>query len=148
MAPVDCRCQVPLQSGDPRRLGFCSRCGRRINPEWTSNDATFADFFDGLEKSMFPGLTPDWFTRFRNQCQRRERAGRPLYGNRFLGKNNPEDAMEEACDGALYAMLDTLRHLRDHGDDDDFDAALRAAARFAQAYRELLNLKGKRSGRP
>ena len=97
---------------------------------------------------MFPGSIPDWYRRFRRHCEQREREGRPRFGNVFLSRDNPREAQEEAADGALYAMLDMLRHLRETGSREDYDATLRVAAKFAEAYRELLDLQAKRGGRP
>ena len=150
----ECRCEEPRESADPRREGLCEKCSLRLSPAWTSNDDTFAEFFDRLE-ATFPGYrsSPDWeppesFQMFRSQCQGREMAGRRTYGLRYLNRRNRKDAREEATDLALYMLFDSLREIRREGYDDDIDLALTAAWYAYKAYATTLDLKHKREHAP
>jgi hypothetical protein len=67
----------------------------------------------------------------------REFAGRRKFGLRFLGRNNPKDAQEEATDGANYAAFEIVKQENRHGNDTATDLLLRAAQKFFEAY-ELL----------
>ncbi len=134
-ASGECGCEKPIETVDPRWPGSCVRCGNRIEPRWTSNDATVAEFFDRLEE-CFPGETPAWVQIFRRHCEARELAGRDTFGYEFLARNNPAEGLEEAADGANYAFFDILQSRRD-GDEEEWALALTAAYHFAHAYRAL-----------
>lgn len=141
-----CLCPEPLVSPNPRDSG-CGKCGRRLDSTWTSNDRTMAEFFDRLASRWPPGDEPPEFPIFRRHCLSRERAGRETFGLRFLSRNNPQEAREEAADLANYCAFDLLSSIR-KGEELEEDEALTAAWHVFQAYCSLLQLERKHHGSP
>lgn len=141
----ECECEAPVESDNPRRSGTCVKCAHRLSPRWSPNDETVRDFLDRLSEA-YPA-TPAWFERFRGLCEARERHGRVHFGYAYLDRDNVAEGAEEAADGVLYALLDTLRAKRE-GEDENIDLALTAAWHFAEAYQTLLCLRAKRGGDP
>jgi hypothetical protein len=144
-----CTCAIPHRAyateNRPRGDQFCN-CGGYIDPSWASTDKTMGEFYDRLEilptnREAVPGTdvyvpTPA-FKLFRMDAMAREFAGRRKFGLRFLGRNNPKDAQEEATDGANYAAFEIVKQENRHGNDTATDLLLRAAQKFFEAY-ELL----------
>jgi hypothetical protein len=150
----DCRCPHPVGFEVAHKADTCVKCGRFINPLWTSNDKTLAAFFDRLARSIFPtndltgrpAVSEDWLT-FRRHVEARELEGRPKFGHRFLSRDNIWDAREEAADLALYALLDVLRARRD-GTDEVLNHALNVAQKAFEGYSALSTIRRVRSGSP
>lgn len=138
---------MPRPSPNPRSPG-CNACGLPFAPEWLSSDETLAEFFSRLQEAAFPGEAPHDFLAFRAHCEARERAGRESFGLAYLSRDNLREAMEEFADGANYFFFDTLQHLRNRGDDDDYELALTAALHAYKAHRAARELAAKRRGSP
>ena len=138
----ECECREPNPYQHPEKGDTCVQCSGYISPRWTSNNQTVAAFFDRLEQSMFPVSLddlPDWWERFRMHCEARELAGRSRFRHSLCRRNNPGEGMEEAADGALYALFDCLVSRR-AGEDEEIDIALTAAYHFAKAHEALSHL--------
>jgi|GEM_PF-2067620 len=132
----DCRCEIPIESPNPRREGSCVRCGFAINEAWSSNNKTVAEFFGRLKEAVpfDPAIDP-----LIAEARRRELGGRRRFGNSFHGRENWREGCEEAADGALYAMLQTLVNRR-KGESQEIALALTAAHHFAKAHEALRRL--------
>ena len=100
----------------------------------------FESFMEQLSR------TPAVTEYFIAQCVARYQAGidefvdeegNPLY----LTRDNCVEGLEEAADGANYAMMESLKRF-DEGKDEKRDLALKAAHLFAQAHFTLLQLQG------
>lgn len=145
-----CRCEVPIFSLNRARNGdMCLRCGRQIFGDWVADDDTMGDFFDRLAEGM--GLSLDLdpahpFEFFRRQCLNRERAGRERFRLRYLGRNNPVDATEEAADLANYCAFGTMVRRREGGHDSPH--LMMAAHYAAKAHECLLRELAERRGTP
>lgn len=139
-----CKCERPVESPDPRRLDTCSACGHSFDPAWYANDAAVREFYDRLALAM--GGEPS-FPYFRQLAEAREQAGRPLFGLRYLTRDNVMDGAEEAADGANYALFEMLQQ-RHHGNDPADDLIYDAARHFALAFAALAQAQDKRRGRP
>lgn len=149
----ECNCIVPRPRGatpnKPNDDERCVECGLYINPAWTSNDGTMAEFFDRLEESLFPlgvlAATPNddlrAFHAFRLQAEVREIAGRRRFQHRHLGRDNPREATEEAADFANY-MLYSLLADRRRGEREEWPIALSGAADAFRAWRWAVALRG------
>ena len=122
---LSCRCDMIEEQSI--RPGYCRFCGGRIDPEWVSSDATFAEFFDQLAE--LPGVPSDLI----EQCRDRELAGRETFGFAYLARDNPKEAREEIADFVLYIRLHLLCARRE-GRPEKVEAALRAAHHAALAY--------------
>ena len=144
---MSCACPQPLPSSNPRNPDTCNRCGKRVDPEWASNDETVTWFFDRLAEGAFPGKPPPSFERFREQCVARERHGRNQFGLKFLVRDNPAEACEEAADLANYGLFDVLVARR-RGEDDELDLALTMALHAFKAHEAACRLRAKRHGAP
>ncbi len=105
------------------------------------------EFYDRVEVSFGPSL-PLSYPAFREQSQDRERAGRPHFELRFLSRDNIEDALEELCDAANYAMFDLTKAEREAGERRDDELAYALAMKCAEAYDLALALRAKRRGAP
>lgn len=105
-----------------------------ISHRWTSNDETFAEFFDRLLD------LPEVPREFVEQVRQRELAGRETFGNVFLSRANELEGCEEAADLALYAHLAVLRARRE-GRREHIDLALIAARHAALAWEALHRLR-------
>lgn len=139
-----CDCDSPVESMDRRTSGVCASCSRSFAPEWYADDRTVREFYDRLALAM--GGEPS-FPYFRQLAEAREKTGRPLFGLRYLSRDNVADAAEEAADGANYALFELLQSRRrglDPADDLIFDAA----RHFALAYAALAAAQGKHRGMP
>ncbi len=145
----ECACKVPEPHTDPRKAHACVRCGFVLGPAWTSSNETVAAFFDSLART-FPSWphVPPWFENFRLHCEAREFAGRKTFRQTFHARDNAAEGFEEAADGALYALFDSLKTRRAEGDDPDLDLALTAAYHFGLAYKALEDRRHKRRGAP
>lgn len=128
---AQCDCPVPKESA--RWKLHCRACAGYIDPSWTSNDETFAEFFDQLK--ALPGVD----ATFIEHCRRRELAGRPEFGNSFLARENCLEALEEAADLALYSNLHLLKCRRE-GKREEVELALEAARLAALAYAAVARL--------
>jgi hypothetical protein len=98
-----------------------------------TTDELFAEFFDHL------GACPDVPPGFVEHCRIRERAGRDLFGDEYLRRDNELEATEEAADFAIYMMLFLLRR-RAEGREEDRSRALEAARHVAIGWRLALEL--------
>lgn len=145
MALAECTCRYPRPRVNPGKHDFCVSCTFYINPAWSINDKTLRKFMDGLAAAM-PVRGDDW-QRFRIDVEAREFAGRKRFEQSFQGRNNIAEGLEEAADGALYCLLDTLVARR-AGDEEHMDLALVAAMKFYEAYVALIRLHHKRNGSP
>lgn len=139
-----CECERPVESLDRRTSAVCASCGRRFHPDWYADDWTVADFYDRLALAMWGEAS---FPHFRRLAEARERTGRPLFGLRYLQRDNIADAAEEAADGANYAMFELLQERRQGCDTAD-DLLLDAARHFALAYASLVAADHKHRGSP
>ena len=147
MAPLKCcACKVPQPKVKPGKQDWCERCSLFIDPAIACNDMTVREFFDRLADAM-PYRDATW-DRFRIECEAREFAGRARFKQSFHGRQNLREAAEEAADGALYSMLDTLVVRREGRGDEDIDLALTVAHHFYRAYAASLHLREKRKGSP
>lgn len=90
----------------------------------------------------------DAWQRFRAHVETRELAGRPVFRQVFLTRENLREAEEEAADLCLYACLDTLKARRAGLGDQDLDMALTVAHHAYKAYEGLIALRAKRRGAP
>lgn len=151
----ECSCVLPVESVNPRRPNTCAACGLRISPEWSSTDENTREFFRRLGEGLFPYnrqtgelMADKWYVEFQAHCERRERAGREIFGLAFHRRDNPLEAMEEAADGAIYMLLDTLKQRREGRGDEDIDVILTAAKHFALAHKYLAALRAKRRHTP
>lgn len=141
---MPCECPVPLLASDPRRKA-CLRCSMPIEGGvGISSDEAFAEFFDRLQRAMFPGKVPEWFVAFRRECEARERQGREEYGLSYLRRDNCVEACQEFADGAIYFMFDVLQSLRNTGDEEGIDIALTGAWHAAEAHRCAQELSARR----
>jgi hypothetical protein len=134
---------------------MCADCKKRVRQAAVADDRRISLFFDRLQESLFRFdrvsgelLAPDTWFAFREQCQARERRGRDVFGLRYLSadRDNPAEGLEEACDGAMYAYLDTLKSAHLGRDDADVHLALIAAQRAYQLYEALLDLRAAKAG--
>ena len=145
MTLAECKCAVPKPKVRPGKADWCERCGYFIHPRWSCNSKTMGEFFDRLASALV--TRDDTWARFRIDVEAREFAGRRRFGQSFQSRNNINEAMEEAADGALYACLDTLVARR-AGDDEHSDLALAAALHFYRAYETLIHVAHRRRGEP
>lgn len=145
MTRFPCDCEIPRPYPTPHKAHTCVRCLGEIKPEWKSTDKNLAAFFGRLEEAA-PDTTL-WLNEFRGHCEQREHAGRESFGYEYLRRDNPTEATEEACDGAIYMYLDGLRCLRE-GKEEDADVRLTAAFHFAKAHYYSRMLLAKRRGNP
>ncbi len=126
-----CVCRVPRPKqatpNFPTRNHSCQRCSKLINQEFVSSDTHFDGFFNWLAEA--PGIEQG----FIDQCRRREASGRDVYELAYLGKDNPREAMEEACDLAIYCYLHLLKQARD-GVETDPAMALEVSQMAAKAW--------------
>jgi hypothetical protein len=141
-----CGCHHPQRHVKPGREDFCVRCDAYLDPRWTSNDDTIQSFYEGVANGFIDGA-PEWFQTFRLYCEARERAGRRIFGESYLARDNVREGAEEGCDGANYAFFKTLQ-LKRAGLDPQMDLALTAAKHFALAYEALAMMDQKAQGRP
>lgn len=139
-----CECESPVESSDPHTNGSCAKCGASFGAEWYADDATVREFYDRLGLAM--GGEPS-YPHFRLLAEAREKAGRPLFGLRYLNRDNVADAAEEAADGANYALFEQLQCKRRGADPAD-DLILDAARHFALAYAALAAAQHKHRGAP
>jgi hypothetical protein len=99
----------------------------------SSDSETFDSLLDQLARC--PSVSPS----FIDLCRNRQRSGIDEFGDAYLTRDNIAEGLEEACDGANYAIFETMR--RAHvGKDDKVALALEAAHHFAIAYSTLVNL--------
>ncbi len=126
-----CGCPVPRprqpNPNFPTRDKSCSACGKLINQSFVSSDERFDEFFDQL--MQLPGTDPG----FVEHCRDRETRGRDVFGLLYLDRDNPREAMEEACDLAIYCYLHILRKRRE-GVEVDRTQVLEAAQLAAKAW--------------
>lgn len=147
---VACKCDQPQQPVNPRQQGSCTRCGRIIPPEWNSSE--IKGLLKGFEESIhtfgpvYEDPAGSW-TAFRDYCLAREAAGRDAFGYRFMDRDNCIDGIEEAVDGANYAMFDIIK-ARKTGEHIDESAALTAVYHAWKLYEALILMKNKRTGSP
>jgi hypothetical protein len=80
-------------------------------------------------------------------CINRETAGRDRFGYGYLEKDNEAEGLEEATDGANYAMFSVLKARR-AGDYEDEDVALTAVYHAFKMYEALDHLRQRRQGAP
>jgi len=139
-----CTCESPVESLDRRTSAVCAACGRRFSPEWYADDRAVAGFYDRLALAMF---AEESFPHFRALAEARERTGRPIFGLRYLTRDNVADAAEEAADGANYAMFELFQKRRQGWDTAD-DLLLDAARHFALAYAALAAANHRHRGTP
>jgi hypothetical protein len=144
---VGCHCPEPIQATDLRRAGVCLKCCLPIDSEALSSDETIRAFFERFA-ATFPGSPPESFQGFRRQCEERERAGRKDFGLAYLSRDNLAEACEEESDSAIYLFLDTLRHRREAGSDDDLDLVLTTVWHSFKAHEGARRLADKRRGSP
>jgi hypothetical protein len=78
---------------------------------------------------QLPGTDPG----FVEHCRARETRGRDVFGLLYLDRDNPREAMEEACDLAIYCYLHILRKRRE-GVEVDRTQVLEAAQLAAKAW--------------
>jgi hypothetical protein len=126
-----CPCPVPrprqANPNFPHRDRSCQRCGKVIDQRFVSSDSHFQKFFGWLADT--PGVEQE----FIEHCRVREGSGRGVFGLAYLNKDNPREAMEEACDMAIYCYLHLLRQARD-GADTDPAMALEVAQLAGKAW--------------
>lgn len=137
-----CEC-VPPRERSYGRGGSCQSCGRLIDTRYMTSDTTFAKFFTQV------GRLPDVTADFVDHCEDRERAGRPIFGHRFLARDNAAEAQEEAADGANYCFMADLRYRRSAGDAAEPGAdpeLLTAAHHFALAWAALHRYRDAQGG--
>lgn len=149
----ECKCPIPnpryKTPNRPNDHERCLRCGDWINPAWTSNDQTMAEFYDRLEEAIFPlgalrAPTPNEelaaFREFRAQAEVREIVGRKKFGHRLHARDNPREASEEAADLANYMLFGLLVERR-AGDREEWALALTAAKHAFLAWQNALALR-------
>jgi hypothetical protein len=141
---MPCRCPRPADSDNPRNRGSCVKCGRAIPDEW--NTKHIAGLLDQV-RAIFPGKPPPNWQEFVRWCNDREFRGRDLFGLSYLDKDNCLEGMEEAADGANYAMFDVLRARR-QGTHTDDALALTAVYHAFELFDALARLRGKHGGAP
>jgi hypothetical protein len=141
---MSCRCDEPKCKTNPRHLKTCNKCGRNVSPTWDCTDENFNEFFDRLREALPGAIELD---DFRKACADRERRGRHIFGHSYLVRDNIEEAVEEAADGANYAYFETLKNRR-LGREDQIALALTAAQKFYEAYEALQLLRIKERGAP
>lgn len=124
----------------------CVQCNGLISDEWSSNDQTVHEFFKRLGDSI-PAKGDAW-QRFVIDCEAREFAGRKSFGFTYLERDNLREAREEACDLALYLMLDALKMVREGRAEEDFGLVLQIAFHAFQAYEATFSLAARRRGAP
>lgn len=95
-----------------------------------------AEYDDYLDQLAAAPTVPDYFV---TQCRERQRRGNGIFGNRYIFRPNAVEGMEEAADGANYAIFESLK--RGHeGRDDKRALCLEIAHTFAKAHRLLAQL--------
>lgn len=139
-----CGCESPVESMDRRTSGVCAACSKPFGPDWYADDRVVKEFYDRLGLAM--GGEPS-YPHFRLLAEAREKTGRPLFGLRYLKRDNVRDAAEEAADGANYALFEQLQQRR-RGVDTADDLILDAARHFALAYAALAAAQHKHRGVP
>jgi hypothetical protein len=145
---MSCQCRPPNPSTTPNANGDCLECGRIIAGDWVTTDEKLSAWFERLVEG-FPDGAPDWFSRFRAQCEARERAGQDKFKFRYTARDNCAEATEEAADGVLYCYLEGLRLQRDGDYDPDVILDLLTAAHhFALAHKAIQTARSRRLGSP
>ena len=149
-----CTCDKPRVSAWKGREDYC-QCGRRLDPECLSSDATVDAFYTRLSEALFSYdkltgelMVEPWFEAFVAEAKARERAGRGRFGFQYLARDNKFDANEEWTDGSNYLLFDSLQTIRDMGVDNDVDLVLDTMKYAALAYRGTLRLAAKRRSSP
>jgi hypothetical protein len=130
---IGCRCDKPREN--PRRTGYCRRCGNSLGRKWQSTDENMTAFLRRL--ASLPGVTAEAILH----AQQRERAGREEFGFLYLSRNNDAEGQEEAADLVIYPFLSWLNDRRDGVDEIDLDlldAAHHAALAHAALQRRRL----------
>ena len=128
-----CDCEIPDDHGK-FRPGYCRMCGGKIDERYLSTDKTFAEFYEQL--ALIPGVSP-WFIEF---CRKRERDGRPIFGNEFLRRSNCDEGIEEFLDASIYAHLHLLR-MRREGTREHVELALEISQHAAEGADLFARLK-------
>lgn len=117
---------------------------------------TLSEFLDRLEEATFglvdhknPPLGWTEWVAFRRQAEAREEAGRELFGDAYLFRDNSGEGLEEAADAANYGHFDVERVRAEGGDvDEALQLALVAAQHFYEGYRTLHRLQRKTPALP
>jgi hypothetical protein len=119
---------------------------------WHVGDVELREFFDILGRYTFNGQRRiplvNGFDSFRDHCEQREMAGRPIYKFRYLERNNAEDAREEAADGGLYSCFGIYTMHQTYFNVDAAAAYMDAAYYFAKAHACLELAQAKLKGTP
>jgi hypothetical protein len=125
-------------------VGECLKCGRIIPAEWGSNniETLLDDFARAIVSDVEDAETWD---AFRRMAIAREAAGRDHFGYRFLDRDNALDGLEEAVDGANYALFDVIK-ARKTGEHIDESLALTAVYHAWKLFIALAHMRAKRTG--
>lgn len=151
---MSCTCAPPIpgyERPNHRDHLSCRKCGRLIDERLLNPDPLIRDFFDHLEcgaPKKPNGEAEEVWQAFRRQCELREKAGRPTFGYRFLGRDNCADALEEAADFGIYMFLEQLKLLYTRGDELAISVALQGAHHAYEAYRCACVVREKVHGSP
>lgn len=141
-----CRCETPQPFDNPRYAGSCQVCARVIPSEWGSDQ--IRDLLDDFERSIKEsGEIPEGWDAFKQMCLARELTGRDAFGLRFHGRDNCLDGLEEATDGANYALFDIIKARRT-GEHIDRSLALTAVYHAWKLFVALSAMRAKRDGAP
>lgn len=97
------------------------------------HNAEFDEYLDQLGEAP---TVPDYFV---DQCRLRQRRGNGVFGNRYIFRHNAVEGMEEAADGANYAIFESLKRGYE-GRDDKRALCLEIAHTFAKAHALLAQL--------
>ena len=96
------------EGNDPRKRGSCIKCGRVI-PSVRNPDYEIRFLREAADTAAVQyGIDPQGF---QEQVSKRLAMGQDLYGNSFLEKDLPQEAVEECLDLGAYAVLDAQKQL-------------------------------------
>jgi hypothetical protein len=104
-------------------------------------------YFLGRVRDTLPGKSPPWWQEFVRECSAREFRGRSVFGFQFMENDNAAEGMEEAADGANYAMYEIIKARR-FGTHTDESLALTAVLHAYELYAALAALRAKHHGSP
>ena len=114
--------------------------------------APLAPFFDRLEQTeagwqYATHKPPAELTHLRALCEARELAGRDIFGDAYLTRDNIAEAFEELADAMNYLAFEAEK-VEQAGADPEWDLILTAAGHLVAAYGHLVHLRQRYRGAP
>jgi hypothetical protein len=122
-----------IESMNPRKQGWCEKCGREMPKPDEFRDLEYEQRFLAEAERIAERRFGIPTSGFQSSVSRRLEMGQKLYGNAFLEKDLAVEAIEEAWDSGAYAVLEAQKRMAAGVEDDAmawhvFEIACHAAA--------------------